>query len=124
MRGSFFFFGLFLWHLTAATQGLSANPSEAPPLFGTIVNGTKADLAVTVPVKELITAEYDWTGPYAGSHVGYAWGSSDWTAHGIGATGPSLTGSLDLYKGFDFSKGTGSFFGGLQAGYNYMLPSQ
>ena len=124
MRGSFFFFGLFLWHLTATTQGLSADPSEAPPLFGTIVDGTKADLAVTVPVKELITAEYDWTGPYGGSHVGYAWGSSDWTSHEIGATGPSLTGSLDFYKGFDFSKGTGSFFGGLQAGYNYMLPSQ
>ena len=36
---------------------------------------------------------------------------------------PSLTGSLSFYKGFDFAKGTGSFFGGLQAGYNYTLPS-
>jgi len=35
-----------------------------------------------------------------------------------------LNGSLDFYKGFDFSKGTGSFFGGLQTGYNYMFPSQ
>ncbi len=48
-------------------------------------------------------------------------GSSKWSA--TQTASPSLTGSLSFYKGFDFAKGTGSFFGGLQAGYNYTLPS-
>ena len=82
-----------------------------------------ADLDVTVPVKEPTVAGYDWTGPYVGAHVGYATGSSKWSATQAGAANPSLNGSLGFYKGFDFPKGTGSFFGGLQAGYNYMLPS-
>ena len=80
-----------------------------------------ADPDVDVPVKEPTIAGYDWTGPYVGAHVGYAIGSSKWSA--TQAASPSLTGSLSFYKGFDFAKGTGSFFGGLQAGYNYTLPS-
>ena len=72
-------------------------------------------------VKEPTTTGYDWTGPYVGAHVGYATGSSKWSA--TQTASPSLTGSLSFYKGFDFAKGTGSFFGGLQAGYNYTLPS-
>src|SRR5712692_10371134 len=118
MRVPCLFFVLFFWYLTTASQALGADPSEAPP----VVDRTNADFAVTGPDKERTIIEYDWTGPYVGGHVGYGWGNSEWTAHG--AAGPSLTGSLDFYKGFDFSKGTGSFFGGLQAGYNYMLPSQ
>ena len=42
----------------------------------------------------------------------------------IGATAPGLAGSLDLFQSFDVFKGTGSFFAGLQAGYNYMLPNR
>ena len=34
-----------------------------------------------------------------------------------------LNGSLDFYQPFDFAKGTGSYFAGFQAGYNYTLPS-
>jgi len=63
-------------------------------------------------------SEYDWTGFYLGGHLGYAWGSSNW------ATAPGVAGSLDPYQGFDIFKGTGSFFGGLQAGYDYMLPNR
>jgi high affinity Mn2+ porin len=125
MRLQSLFFALFLCHLPAAPQVLFADPSEASPSVGTVIGRTNdTNPAVAVPVTGPTITEYDWTGAYGGAHVGYAWGSSDWTAHGTGATGPSLTGSLDFYKGFDFSKGTGSFFGGLQAGYNYMLPSQ
>ena len=119
------FFGLFLWHLSTAPQVLPADSSEAPPSVGSVIGRTNdADLAVPAPVKELTMTNYDWTGPYVGGHVGYATGSSKWLATQAGATSPSLNGSLDFYKGFDFSKGTGSFFGGFQAGYNYMLPSQ
>jgi high affinity Mn2+ porin len=63
-------------------------------------------------------SEYDWSGLYVGGHLGYAWGSSNWT------TAPGLAGTLDMFQGFDVFKGTGSFFAGLQSGYNYVLPSR
>jgi high affinity Mn2+ porin len=65
---------------------------------------------------------YDWTGFYAGGHVGYAWGNSIWTASTPGA--PNVSGSLDLFQPFDAFKDTGSFSQGLQAGYNFMLPNR
>jgi high affinity Mn2+ porin len=66
---------------------------------------------------------YDWTGVYVGGHLGYATGSSDWTATQAGAATP-LAGSLDLFNGFNAFGGTGSYLLGLQAGYNHMLPSR
>lgn len=62
----------------------------------------------------------NWTGAYVGGHIGYAWGESDWTARG--AT-EALQGSFDYFSAYEAFKGTGSYFGGLQAGYNYRLPS-
>ena len=63
-------------------------------------------------------SEYDWTGFYLGGHLGYAWGGSNWT------TAAGLGGSLDMFQPFDLFKGTGSFFAGLQSGYDYMLPNR
>jgi high affinity Mn2+ porin len=57
----------------------------------------------------------DWTGWYIGGQLGYAWGNSSFT-------GPAgISGSLDLFQPFDAFKSTGSFFEGLQAGYDYMF---
>jgi high affinity Mn2+ porin len=57
----------------------------------------------------------DWTGWYAGGHLGYGWGNSSFT-------GPAgISGSLDLFQPFDAFKSTGSFFEGAQVGYNYMF---
>jgi high affinity Mn2+ porin len=75
-----------------------------------------ADLPVKAPPPA--ATAYDWTGVYVGGHIGYAAGSSRWSAE------PGLTGSLDLFNGFDAFKGTGSYFEGFQAGYNYMAPSR
>jgi high affinity Mn2+ porin len=80
-----------------------------------------ADLPVKAPTKP---SPFDWTGFYFGGHVGYATGRSNWSATQVGARAPILTGSLDLFNLYDAFKGTGSFFNGLQAGYNYMLPSR
>ena len=82
-----------------------------------------ADLG-TMPVKALpVPASPDWTGFYLGGHLGYATGISNWAAtQGGGA--PALDGSIDLFNSFDAFKGTGSYFVGLQAGYNRMLPSR
>ena len=82
-----------------------------------------ADLSLPLPVKAPTTPfGYDWSGFYAGGRVGYAWGTSNWTASTPGA--PNVSGSLDLFQPFDAFKDTGSFSQGLQAGYNYMLPNR
>jgi high affinity Mn2+ porin len=86
-----------------------------------------ADLSRTLPTKAppaALSAADDWTGFYAGNHFGYAAGFSTWTATQAGGAGPSLSGTLDLFQGYDFSTGRGSYLLGLQAGYNYMLPSR
>jgi high affinity Mn2+ porin len=61
---------------------------------------------------------YNWTGFYAGGHFGVAWGSSNWTAT------PGISGSTNLFRTIDTFDEAGSFFAGLQAGYNYMLPNR
>ena len=66
------------------------------------------------------TPNYDWSGFYAGAHFGYASGSSDWSS----IPGPPLNGTLDFYKSYDMFQGTGSYFAGLQTGYNYLTSSR
>ncbi len=60
----------------------------------------------------------NWTGFYAGGHMGVAWGSSNWTAT------PGISGSTDLFQTIDTFDEAGSFFAGVQGGYNYMLPNR
>jgi high affinity Mn2+ porin len=83
-------------------------------------------VAADMPVKAPPPAStaYDWTGAYVGGHIGYAAGSSHWSAMPTGAPGPAQSGSLDLFKAFNGFDGMGSYFEGFQAGYNYMLPSR
>jgi high affinity Mn2+ porin len=68
------------------------------------------------------SAAYNWNGFYAGARVGYAWGTSSWTAGTPGA--PNVSGSLDLFQAYNAFKDSGSFSQGLQAGYNFMLPNR
>ena len=65
---------------------------------------------------------YNWNGFYAGGHLGYAWGSSNWTGSSPGA--PNVSGSLSLTQPIDIFSEAGSFFAGFQAGYNYMLANR
>jgi high affinity Mn2+ porin len=86
-----------------------------------------ADLSRALPTKAppaAPSAADDWTGFYAGNHFDYAAGFSNWSATQADAAAPSLSGSLDLFQGYNFSTGKGSYSLGLQAGYNYMLPSR
>src|SRR5580704_13996503 len=80
-----------------------------------------ADLPVKAPVP---AAVFNWTGFYIGGHFGYATGNTNWNATEAGAAIPTLNGSIDLFNSYDAFKGTGSYFAGLQAGYNRMLPSR
>ncbi len=63
---------------------------------------------------------WTWNGAYIGGHLGYGGGSSDWTATSPGGV---QTGTFEFWRGFDAFKGTGSYFVGLQAGYNYRTPA-
>jgi high affinity Mn2+ porin len=80
-----------------------------------------ADMPLKAPA---VTAVYNWTGFYIGGHIGYATGKTNWNATEAGAAVPTLNGSFDLFNSYDPFKGTGSYFVGLQAGYNHMLPSR
>jgi high affinity Mn2+ porin len=88
------------------------------------VRAIAADGIIPLPVKASAAPYYDWTGFYVGGHLGYATGYSKWSATEAGADVPSLAGSLDFFRAFDGFKGTGSYYIGLQAGYNYMFPSR
>jgi high affinity Mn2+ porin len=88
------------------------------------VRAIAADGISPLPVKASAAPYYDWTGFYVGGHLGYATGYSKWSATEAGADVPSLAGSLDFFRAFDGFKGTGSYYIGLQAGYNYMFPSR
>ena len=88
-------------------------------VLATVGGAAADDIIVTKapPPPSSIPNNFDWTGFYAGGHLGYAWGNSNWT-------GPGVSGSLDLAQPVDSFAETGSFFEGLQAGYNYMLPNR
>ena len=57
-----------------------------------------------------------------GGHLGDAWGSSRWTANSAGAA--AISGSFGLFEPFDPFAETGSFFEGVQTGYDYRLPNR
>jgi len=101
------------WQRVFTALGLGLLGLESPAIA--------ADLPLKAPVYKSIDS---WTGFYLGGHVGYATGSGDWNATEAGAQIPTLNGSVDLFNGYDPFKGTGGYFIGLQAGYNYQLNSR
>src|SRR5208282_1837063 len=82
-----------------------------------VVAADRARAADIAPIEYAVPSDYNWVSFYAGGHLGYAWGSSNWTA-------PGISGSFNLSQSVDTFAETGSFFAGLQAGYNYMLPNR
>jgi high affinity Mn2+ porin len=75
-------------------------------------------MATKAPAISFTGPAYNWNGFYVGGHFGVAWGSSDWSA------GPSISSSTNLFQTIDTFDEGGSFFAGLQGGYNYMLPNR
>ncbi len=70
-----------------------------------------ADVAIRLPLKAPASVPlYDWSGLYFGGHVGYSRGSSQ-----VALGDPDPT---------SFRKSFGSLSGGVQAGYNRVLPSR
>jgi high affinity Mn2+ porin len=93
-----------------------------------LLNCGRATAADSFPIRQVkaqVKAPLDsWTGFYVGSHFGYAAGTSHWSATEAGASASSLAGALDFFHACDAFKGTGSYFIGLQAGYNYLFSSR
>jgi len=90
---------------------------------------TAADLSDLAPAASIPGgASYDWTGLYAGMHVGTAWGSSKYNAStdipGYGVYGLQDSGTLSLANRINNFSETGSWSDGLQMGYNYQLSNR
>src|SRR5260370_11335094 len=82
-----------------------------PGTFGTAAHA--ADTTIQWPLKAPpapATSYFDWTGFYVGGHVGYSRGNARVTL-----ADPDPT---------HFGHSFGSLTGGLQGGYNYVLPSR
>jgi high affinity Mn2+ porin len=93
-------------------------------LVALVESAAAAELPLKAPPPPPRPAAYDWSGFYFGAHAGYAGGASDWTATPIGAAGPAQSGAFDVFQAFDAFAATGSYFAGVQAGYDYMLPNR
>jgi high affinity Mn2+ porin len=70
------------------------------------------------PISSSASSAYDWSGFYAGGNMGVGWGKSNWTA------APGVSGSTNLFQTIDTFNESGSFFAGVQTGYNYVLPNR
>jgi len=75
-------------------------------------------MAAKAPWQPPAPQAYDWTALYVGGHLGYAGGRSNWRSP------PDLASSFSLFQSSDIFNGSGSYFGGLQIGYDYMLPNR
>jgi high affinity Mn2+ porin len=74
-------------------------------------------LASELPLLPALTANnYDWSGYYLGGHTGYSWARSTWAT-------PDAAGSLNLEQTLNTFSESGSYFLGLQGGYNHVLPN-
>jgi high affinity Mn2+ porin len=79
---------------------------------------SKAPAFPFVSLSGLTGPAYNWNGFYAGGHMGLAWGQSNWTG------GAGVAGTTSLFQPINSFDEGGSFFFGLQGGYNYVLPNR
>lgn len=84
-------------------------------MIATLSLGAEKTQAADAPLPTLAT-NYSWTGFYLGGHLGNSWGASGWST-------PGAAGSMTMEQTLDTFSESGSFFLGLQGGYDYKLPS-
>ena len=97
-----------------------------PAVAIVFLSATSGTLAADASLKNSgDKAAYEWNGFYVGGHIGYAWGNSDYTISPTpGQLAGNASGSLDFSQGINSWNEGGSWFEGLQAGYNAMLPNR
>jgi high affinity Mn2+ porin len=104
-------YGRKLWTFLNRSRAAAFNLRVAlASAFGT--SAQAADLIDQLPLKAppSVAAAYDWTGAYLGGHVAYS----------LGHVNGTLSDPDPIASSSSFS----SLYGGLQAGYNYVLPSK
>ena len=104
-----------LW-LAASIAAICIVFTEAAEADDTFV--TKASVIPFIGLPSLNGPAYNWNGFYAGGLMGLAWGQSNWTG------GPGISGTTNLFQPINSFDEGGSFFFGLQGGYNYVLPNR
>jgi high affinity Mn2+ porin len=117
--------------LAARIPSREARPTQQRLAFPAaailLLSATSAGFAADASLKDSgdAAAPCAWNGFYAGGHIGYAWGTSNYTISPTPGEAPgSASGSLDFSQGFNSWNEGGSWFEGLQAGYNYTLPNR
>ena len=105
--------------MTRATTSILFASLRVTLVLGTVVFCLASGIAAAQevppsPVSGSSDRPYDWTGLYLGGHVGGAWGRS-WTH------GPGLDDSNSFFHRINPADEGGSWFAGLQSGYNTML---
>jgi opacity protein-like surface antigen len=95
-------------------EPLSFRLTLAGPLEKIDVPAMAAELRRAIPTYEGAPAHYDWTGPYVGAHIGADWSSTEGSS--VNTTTSTLAAPI-------FGDRSG-WHGGIQLGYDYMLPSR
>lgn len=112
------------WSYSVGGQSIADSGHDCARGVPSVASATPVDaMASEVPARAPAIQSFDWNGWYAGGRLGFATGSSSWSAARGGARAPAPSGSLGLSNPIHLSDGTGSYFGGLQAGYDKVLPS-
>ena len=75
-----------------------------------------ADLPMKAPAMIAAAAPMSWTGFYVGGHIGWGWGTKEWS------NSCDAVGNLGCFSPTVVARSTASgFLGGVQAGYNYQI---
>jgi opacity protein-like surface antigen len=82
-----------------------------------------ADMPPYPVAKGPIVGGFDWEGFYVGGHIGGAWENTTFNQTNVSWTGlPPANGSSSVNTGESGSLGGTSITGGLQIGYNWLIP--
>jgi opacity protein-like surface antigen len=82
-----------------------------------------ADMPPYPVAKGPIVGGFDWEGFYVGGTIGGAWGNTSFNQTNVSWTGlPPANGSSSVNTGESGSLGGTSITGGLQIGYNWLIP--
>jgi outer membrane immunogenic protein len=82
-----------------------------------------ADMPPYPVAKGPIVGGFDWEGFYVGGHIGGTWDNTSFNQTNVSWTGlPPANGSTSVNTGESGSLGGTSITGGLQIGYNWLIP--
>jgi high affinity Mn2+ porin len=102
--------GLYVAISLGFSAGLPAAFGSPAKAADASIQGSRDQLPLKAPPPTTTTPYFDWTGLYFGGHVGYARGNAQ-----VAVADPDP---------INFRSSFGSLSGGVQFGYNYLLPSR